>query len=242
MQPGFPLYPHILNVLQASELFGKLDRPVLEEMLTYFQRETWARKSIVMEPEQTVQKFYILIAGRAKVVRVNPTTAREFTIALLGPGDGFDVISLLDCKKHNVEVVALDPVEVISAPCCLIHDWIEKQPDFNKAFLPYLGKQLRTLTNLASDLALHDTGTRLVKLFLQHAVQDDPSPKLKLIHDLSHEELAAMVGSVRAVVNRYLQTLKKEGVILIHRGNIELKNLHSLIEKIEQHLGFDADK
>ncbi len=232
-------YPRTLNVLGESDLFGKLDRTVLEKMLSFFQRETWPKKSIVMEPEQTVQKFYILIAGRVKVTRVNPATAREFTLALLGPGDGFDVVSLLDCKKHDVEVVALDPFEAISAPCCVVHDWIEKQPDFNRAFLPYIGKQLRVLANLASDLALHDTGTRLVKLFLQHAVPDDPSPRLKLIHDLSHEELAGMVGSVRAVVNRYLQRLKDEGVILVQRGNIELKNMHSLVRKIEHHLGLD---
>ncbi len=53
-----------------------------------------------------------------------------------------------------------------------------------------------------------DAGTRLMKLFLQHTVPGNPHPRLNLINDLSNEELAGMIGSVRVVVSRYLQQLK----------------------------------
>ena len=233
MNPDSPFYSNTVERLKQSDLFGRLDEAVMQEMLLSFQRETWPKKSIVMNPEQTTRRFYVVISGRVKMKRVNPDTGREFTIFLLGPGDGFDVVPLLDGKKHNVSVVAMDDLEALSSPVDTVRGWIERHDEFNKAFLPYLGKQIRQVSDLAFDLALHDTGTRLVKLFLQHTVQGNPYPRLRLIHDLSHEELAGMIGSVRAVVNRYLQKLKEEGIIIARRGSLEIKDLHGLVEKIE---------
>ncbi|MEC4684920.1 MAG: Crp/Fnr family transcriptional regulator [Nitrospirota bacterium] len=242
MKPDSPFYDHTLKELRQSELFGRLDQAVVQEMLLSFQRETWPKKSTVMHPEQTIRRFYVIISGRVKMTRVNPDTGKEFTIFLLGSGDGFDVVSLLDGKKHNVSVIAMDDIEVLTAPFDTIHSWIEGHPAFNREFLPYIGKLIRQLTNLASDLALHDTGTRLVKLFLQHTVPGNPHPRLRLIHDLSNEDLASMIGSVRAVVNRYLQKLREEGTIIARRGSLEIKDLHALVEKAESRLGLKTAK
>ncbi len=238
MKPDSPFYAHTLKALRQSELFGRLDETVIQEMLLSFLRETWPKKSIVMHPEQTIRRFYVVISGRVKMTRVNPDTGRELTIFLLGAGDGFDVVSLLDGKKHNVSVIAMDDIEVLTAPFDTIYEWIKRHPSFNRGFLPYIGKLIRQLTNLASDLALLDTGTRLAKLLLRHTTQGSPHPRLRLINDLSHEELAGMIGSVRVVVSRYLQGLKKEGIVVARRGQLEVSKLQALVEKIERHLGF----
>ncbi|HEC97005.1 MAG TPA: Crp/Fnr family transcriptional regulator [Nitrospirae bacterium] len=237
MKPDSPFYPHTLKALKESALFGNLAKPVIQDMLLSFRMETWRSGATIMDPEETVRRFYVLISGRVKITRTNPDTGREFILFLLGSGDGFDVVSLLDGKKHNIAVVAMDDLEVLSSPIDTIHDWIEKHPEFNKAFLPYLGQQLRQISELASDLALHDTETRLAKLFLQHTTQSsNPHPGLKLIYDFSHEELASMIGSVRTVVNRHLQEFKREGIITARRGHVEVNELHALGEKLGEHL------
>ncbi|NIA30522.1 MAG: helix-turn-helix domain-containing protein [Actinobacteria bacterium] len=237
MKPDSPFYEHTLKILKQSELFGSLEEDVIRDMLLMFRRETWRRKSLVMDPEQTLKHFFVIISGRVKVTRINSDTGREFTICLLGPGAAFDVLPLLDGKKHDVSFIALDNIEALSTPFRTAHDWIKSNPCFNSTFLPYVGKQMRQITNLTFDLALHDTGTRLMKLFLRHTVQDNPHPRLKLINDLSNEEFAGMIGSVRVVVNRYMQELKEEGIIDAHRGSLEVTDLHALVEKIEHHVG-----
>ena len=242
MRPDSPFYAHTLEILKQSELFGGLEEKVFQDMLLMFRKETWLRKSKVMDPDQTLKHFFVIISGRVKVIRINPDTGREFTICMLEPGDGFDVLPLLDGRKHNVSFIALDDLEILSAPFDTVHDWIEKHPCFNGAFLTYVGKQMRQVVNLTFDLALQDTGTRLMKLFLQHTVQDNPHPRLELINDLSNEELAGMIGSVRAVVSRYMQKLKKEGIIDAHRGRLEIRDLHALVEKIEQHAGLTTNE
>lgn len=239
MKSTSPFYPHYFNVMCKSPLFFGLDEKTIQSMLLYFHRETWMKNSPAMDSKQTLERFYVLISGRMKVSQIHPDTGRELTIFLLGPGDAFDVISLLDHEEHNVVTTTIDDLEVISAPLNKVHEWIEQHPEFNRTFLPYLGKQIRDIEELASDLTLHDTWTRLTKLIVRHIDCDQPRKKLTLISDLSHEELANMIGSVRVVVNRHMQTLKKNGILETSRKHLEIKDLPSMAKKIERRLGIE---
>ena len=90
------------------------------------------------------------------------------------------------------------------------------------------------MENLASDLSLYDTTTRLVKLIARNIEQEDGKQTLKLINNLSHEELANLIGTVRKVLNRSIQALKKEGLIDIKRKEICIKDSQTLLEHLPE--------
>jgi CRP-like cAMP-binding protein len=228
MRTDSPFYSHCFDVLHESPLFAGLCEETLQEMLLSFHRETWKKNAPAMSNSQTLEYFYLIIVGRLKISRINPETGRELTIFLLGPGDVFDVICLLDHREHEVIATALDGLEVLCAPLLEAREWISKHPEFNRTLLPYLGKQIRELEELASDLSLHDTATRLAKLIMRHVDHENHQHDLKLINDLTNEELASMIGSVRVVVNRHLIKLKKEGVLETSRKHMHVKNFNSL--------------
>ena len=95
---------------------------------------------------------------------------------------------------------------------------------------------MRNLADLAGDLALHDTETRLAHLIMRHIDNKDPNHRhLTLINDLSHEVLAEMIGSVRAVVNRQLQHWRKQGIISLDHGHIHIKQLQTLLDRAKSH-------
>jgi len=100
------------------------------------------------------------------VTRINPETGRTITLCILGPGDGIDTVTLLNSAPHEVMPVALDDILLISVPLQAACIWIERHPEFNRRFLPYLGEQLRRIEDLASDLALHDTMIRMARLMM----------------------------------------------------------------------------
>jgi len=208
MRADSPFYSNCFDVLHKSPLFADLVQETLQDMLISFHRETWRKNAPAMSSSQTLEYFYLVIVGRLKISRINPDTGRKLTIFLLAPGDVFDVICLLDHREHDVIATALDDLEVLCAPLPEAREWIRKNPEFNRTLLPYLGKQIRSLEELASDLSLHDTATRLAKLILRHVDHENQQQELKLINDLSNEELAGMIGSVRVVVNRHLIKLK----------------------------------
>ena len=238
MRPESPFYEHCRSVLEKSILFSYLDEPTLQAMLSIYRRETWT-KGAHMPFKLTTELFTVIISGRMELTRINPKTGRQITLFTLAAGDAFDVITLLDGTEHDIEPVALEPLETITAPIVKVRQWIETHPAFNRAFLPYLGEKIRRLENLSADLALSDTITRLAKLILQQAVPDvrlfeDNEKRPPLINTLSDEAMARMIGSVRVVVNRHIQDFIKMGLITTTRDELVVRDLEKLQEYCER--------
>lgn len=223
------------RVLQKSGLFQNLDGALLNQVLKQISCETWAHKRTV--PAQNISdRLHVIIAGRMKITQVNPDTGRMVTLFLLAPGDAFDMLQLLTGRPCDGIVQARDDLDLLTMPMEEMRKLITAHPEINRSFLPYLGKQMRNLADLAGDLALHDTETRLAHLIMRHIDNKDPSHRhLSLINDLSHEMLAEMIGSVRAVVNRQLQHWRKQGIISLDHGHIHIEKLHALLDRAKAH-------
>ena len=238
MKPESPFYEHCRGVLEKSILFSGLDEPTLQAMLDIYRRETWA-KGAHLPPKLATELFTVIISGRMELTRTNPETGRQITLFTLAAGDAFDVITLLDGREHDIQPVALEPLELITAPIGKVRQWIETHPAFNRAFLPYLGEKIRDLENLSADLALYETVKRLAILILQQATPDpaliaDGLMRPPLINTLSDEAMARMIGSVRVIVNRHIQDFIQMGLISTSRGQLVVHDLEKLREYCEQ--------
>ncbi len=234
MQLDSPHYAHCLKILSQSPLFSSLDDALLKDMLKMLHYETRIKDETAISPRQASDRLYIIISGRAKVSVYNPNNGREHILFLLGPGDGFDLISLLDSEWHDAVATALDDMEVLSATLQQVREWLNLHPDFNRAFLPYLGKQMHGLADQVVDLSLYDTEVRLARLILRHLVPDKLAQEIPLINDLSQETLASMIGSVRVVITRHLSHWKQKKIISGRRGHCVVEDLQALLEKAEQ--------
>lgn len=232
MKPESPFYDHCVSVLKRSVLFSGMDGDALQAMMDFHRRETWT-KGAHLPVSQSSEFFTVIIDGRVELTRVNPDSGRQITLFTLGPGDGFDVISLLDGAEHEIHPVAVEALEIITAPIDRMRRWIANHPHFNQALLPYLGEKIRELEKLSADLALYETVKRLALLILQ---QTTPNPALSatghlnppLINTLSDESMARMIGSVRAVVNRHIQEFIQMGLISTSRGQLVVRDLEKL--------------
>lgn len=242
MKPESPFYAHCVEVLKESVLFAELDDASLKKMLDSYRRETWA-KGARLPLDRTKLVFTVVISGKLELTRKSSVTRRSLSLFHLGPGDAFDVITLLDGKEHDVNPVALEPLEILTAPIGIVRRWITENPSFNRAFLPYLGRKIRALEDLSADLALYDTVTRLGKLILSQATpdeqildHDDSKPGTMLINTLSDEAMARMIGSVRVVVNRHIQQFTQMGLITKGKGKLVVKDLEKLQDYCERAL------
>jgi len=235
MNPQSVFFVESVQRLRQSSLFSELAQSAIEDMITRCRRETWKRRR-QLPMEETWQRFHILLDGRVRLSRGNPESGRMITLFLLGPGEPFCIFSLLDGKPHDVMLETLDDVSLLSLPMSEARQWLDLHPEFNRQLLPYLGEQMCSLAGLASDLALHDTETRLARLILRHvdAPVGEQHATPRLINDLSHESLAEMIGSVRVVVNRQLQHWKQEGIVDAHRGHLEVEALQELTRRAEE--------
>jgi CRP-like cAMP-binding protein len=217
--------PHQL-IIQELDKAQTLDTLSTKKYLFFEQGET------PFDHVDTEKYFYFILEGKIKISQVNVETAKEQTLYLLSRGDMFDVVTLLDAQEHEYVAEVLEAANVLQIPIHQVRELLENDRDFKQLFFPYLAKQLRNMENLAIDLSLYDVYQRLIRLFVRFADFNAHHPSLKLIGNLSHEELASMVGSVRKVVNRALQKLKDEGIVELSRKQLSLKDLQKLLEKL----------
>ena len=177
--------------------------------------------------------FYFILSGKIKISQINFETSKEQILYLLSGGDMFDVATLLDGKSSEYLIEVIEEGEVVEVPIEDVRELLRSEPTFQRFFFPYIAKQLREMEELAVDLSLYDVYGRLIRLFAKYVDKNAKNPKLRIIENLSHEEIASLVGSVRKVVNRALQKLKSDGIIDLSRKRIKLLDLQKLLEKIE---------
>ena len=224
-----------LETLRQTRLFSTVSDDVLCDMMQQFRKETWARRRAVSSVD-IADRCYFILSGRLQVIQINRETGRMVTLSLLATGDVFDVIQLLNGSSSDSLFEARDNLELVYLPIEQARQWIIDNPEFNRQFLPYLGRRMNDIAQLAGDLALHDTETRLAHLIMRYLDNEDPErKKLRLINDLPHEVLAEMIGSVRAVVNRQLQHWRKRGIINLDKGAIRVKNLEAILKRVKSY-------
>lgn len=220
--------------LSHCELFSNLKKEQWLEFLHYFHEEKWSKNTCIINHQKFIFHFYIISSGRIKMYNVDEISQKEHTLFLLKKGDVFDLFCLLDGIKHQVYYECLDNIKVLAIPMDYLRDWLNKNPSYYQNFLSYAGKMMRNLEDNFSQLIFTNISTRLLKLLLDNVDKD--SNQLELINDLPNKELAHLIGSTRAVVNRHLQLLKKNGAISIARNHLEINNISLLLKELEKEI------
>jgi CRP-like cAMP-binding protein len=213
----------------------KEDQPTLSlpEKVTNQKLIKFKRGDVAFDSHDTMNYFYFILDGKIKISQINLESSKEQTTAILSRGDMFDVITLLDAQEHEYISTVLEDSEVVEVPIEHVRELMYSDEAFKSFFFPYLAKQMRQMEETITDISLYDVYNRLLRLIGRNIDRSKGITKLNLIDNLSHEELASLVGSVRKVVNRNLQKLKEDGVIELSRKTIKLKNIQNLLEKLK---------
>lgn len=180
----------------------------------------------------TSKYFYFVLSGKIKIFQIDFSSSKEQTLYLLSRGDMFDVVSLLDGTIREQLSEVLEDVELIQMPIEDVQEMILLDNNFRQLFYSYLASQLKSMENLAISLSFYDVYQRVLQLFTKFTHIKDGKPKLEKIDNLKHEDIASMVGTVRKVVNRSLQKLKKDGIIELSRKKIHIKNFKKILDKL----------
>jgi len=193
------------------------------------QRKIFAKKGEdPLNNFNTSKYFYFILSGKIKIYEINFQTSKEQTLYLLTRGDMFDVVSLLDGSQREQLSEVLEDTELIQMPIEDVQEMILKDNNFRQMFYTYLASQLKSMEELAVSLSFYD-----VQLFSKFTYMKNKKPTLAIIDNLKDEEIASMVGTVRKVVNRSLQKLKKDGIIELSRKKIQIKNFQKLLDKLD---------
>lgn len=212
--------------IKTSKIFRTMTDAAVSEIVGASSRVSWSEKTFVNSDSFIDSHFYCLLSGRVKMYQIHPDTGRNYTIDILKKGDCFDIMSLFDIKEHHVYFETIDEVELLSIPMISLKAWIAKYPEFYISLSSMVAERICLLEEIATEMCLTNTLSRLAHLLLRNI--DEDSCSLKVIDNLSNEELASLLGTTRAVVNRNIQELKDKGAITVARKHIEITNKETL--------------
>src|SRR5688572_6434676 len=132
------------DLLGNIPLFAKLKDEELGELAKLLKSERVEDHQPIFWIGEEGSDFYILQVGRV-TVSYPDDTGREVTIAVLGPGDFFGEISLLDGGPRTSTIRADGDVMLLSLSRADFLEFLKKQPSASIPVLAVLGQRQREM-------------------------------------------------------------------------------------------------
>ena len=169
--------------------------------------------------------LYGILAGRVAFT-VDSAQGKELILNVLGPGEFFGEIALLDCKGHTATAVVRDACHLLFISRKAFMAFFADKPEAMSRIIELLCARLRRSTEYIADTAFLDLSTRLAKQLVSLAHEDGSSREAAL--RISHAELAAMLGVSRERVSMQLAAWSDRGILDQGRGHLVVRDRRAL--------------
>jgi len=220
------------DVLNGLPLFAALDDDAGAALRGAMRYESFGRGDVIFDEGDQGDKLYAVIEGKVKLART-AADGRENLQTVLGPGEMFGELSLFDPRPRTAGAVAVTDATLASLAHNALRPWIIKHPDVAVQLLQALVQRLRRTNDVMADLVFSDVPSRVAKALLGLAERfGQPIPEgIHVMHDLTQEELAQLVGASRETVNKALADFSGRGWIRIESRAVVIKDLDGLTRR-----------
>jgi CRP-like cAMP-binding protein len=202
------------EVFTRSPLLANLPSEALARLAGSARRRSYRRGEVIFHQGDPGDALHFITSGRVKVV-LDAETGEEAVIAILGPGDSFGELALIDGEPRSATVETLEPVQTLSLSRPEFMAFIRDNPPAAERLLITLAGMVRRTDESMADLVFLDLEGRLVKKLLEladaHGRDVDGAIEIEL--PMTQEDLAAMIGATRASVNKLLGWYEDRGAI-----------------------------
>lgn len=174
--------------------------------------------AVLVTEDDDSDSIYIILKGRVKVYGAGEN-GREVVYTTHGAGEYFGEMTL-DGGPRSASVMTLEPTTCVVVPGSNVRDFLGSHPDFALHVVRKLIALVRRSTDTVKRLALDDVYTRIRKLMLELAVEEDGQ---QVVADrLTQQDIADRVGSSREMVSRIFKQLTVGGYVAVQGKRIVL--------------------
>lgn len=131
-----------VELLRNVELFSDLKEREIKSLAEFCVKRLFEKGQPLVKQGDSGLGLYILVSGKVKIVK-KTSTGEELEIAVLGPGDFFGEMTVLDSSPRSANVIALEDTD-----CLLLTAWefkarLEEHPEMALKVLPVVVKRFR---------------------------------------------------------------------------------------------------
>ncbi len=195
-------------------------------------RQYAAGQAIFSEGEPCLG-LYVVQSGRVKIFKASES-GREQVLAIDGPGASIAELPVFDDGNYPASASAVTDAGLIFVSkqdfraLCLEH------PQVALKVLRVVGARLRRLVAIIEELSFTTVRHRIAALLLNLAKRGTKTARgIEFTLPATHQELAAMIGTVRELVSRNLSRLQAEEIIVLEGRTVVIPDLRRLAAELE---------
>lgn len=169
----------------------------------------------VFRAGDTCEGLPLVVRGSVRV-QMTGCSGHEIVLYRIGDADlcTLSIGCLMAGRGYRAEAIVETPTTVIFLPHGLFDDLVAGSAPFRQRIMAAYGERLDTLMMLVEEVAFRRMDDRIAEWLRGH-VGDSPV-------QITHQALAAELGTAREVVSRVLKEFERQGWIRLGRGRIEI--------------------
>ncbi|HSL16839.1 MAG TPA: Crp/Fnr family transcriptional regulator [Methylomirabilota bacterium] len=208
----------IRELLTGVELFSELADNELDDLAGLAQVKKIGKDVTIFHAGDPADAVYVVASGRVKVV-ITSSDGKEFILTVLGAGQVFGEMALLESATRSASVVTLSAVELLAINRADFQRLIDSNPRISHQLLAILSRRLRRANAKMESLAYMDVAGRLARYLLDLA--RDHGQRLGngwvVVRRPTHSDIAHSIGTSRETVSRLINEFE-EGFGLVNKG------------------------
>jgi CRP-like cAMP-binding protein len=218
-----------LELIKRIPYFASLPPREVRELATRLREHFYRAGDVIFRKGDRCEGLFIVLSGRVRSV-VTSVDGREQVLRVFGPGRTFADIPVFDDEPMPADAISMTDSTVAVLSRCDVLDLLRRRPEVSLDVIRQFASRLRAYKLVVQDLSLRDVVGRVASMLRDRAlghgtlIEDSASVHIRY----TQEEIAAMVGSVREVVQRALKTLERAEVIEMTRGEIRIIDVDGL--------------
>jgi CRP-like cAMP-binding protein len=218
----------VAQLLGAHPVFGELSAAQLARLCTYARGRSVARGVTVFEKGDVGDALYAIRGGMVKITSTLPD-GRQSVFNLLGDGEIFGEIALLDGQARTADAIAMTKCDLVVIDRRDFLRFLQEEPKAALRLIEFLCGRLRFATgHFEEQIALGIPG-RLARTLLRLAKGARAGARGRAIA-ATQQELGEIVGTTRETINKQLRAWEAQGWVTLARGGVVLADTEALTD------------
>jgi CRP-like cAMP-binding protein len=209
------------EVLRTVPIFSELSDQDIASLAHLALRKRYPKDTVVFFENEEGDFFFTITEGRIKVTILGDD-GREVILSVLGPGDFFGEMALLDNEPRSATAIAVEESELLSLHRSDFQSVLNDNRSITNALIRVLSARLRRANHQISTLALLDVYGRVARVIVDMAREEGKRLRDGRIafRRATHQEIANRIGTTRETVTRMLKDLERQGLIHVEGKEI----------------------
>lgn len=220
--------------LKNCRLFEQLSHEELRRIEDSSRAKTFTRNSPIYLPADSASSVLLLASGRAKICNLTPD-GKQSILAFIEPGELFGELALIESGQRDEYAEAVEKSAIVLIPSYVMHDLVQRYPNVSLGVTKVFGLRRKRIERRLKNLLFLSNRQRLTHLLLelteQYGVRGGDGIRLRI--QLSHQDLANIIGSTRETVAVVLGEMQAEGILRVGRRKIVIADPQKLAQTVD---------